>query len=35
MVKKKHTLTFRYFLLNGGVPYMESLTTYQIGTNKI
>ena len=23
-VKKKHTLTFRYFLLNGGVPYGKS-----------
>ena len=22
--KKKHTLTFRYFLLNGGVPYGKS-----------
>ena len=29
-----HPSHVRGFLLNGGVPCMEWLTTYQIGTNK-
>ena len=32
---KKYPFPVRGFLLNGDVPCMEWLTTYQIGTNKL